>query len=325
VSRDGRSVVFLRDAAQAPAEVFYASVPTPAGGERGVERRITGENDALLARLALNPAEEFWFTGAGGARVQGFVVKPPQWQPGRKYPAVLVIHGGPQGAFLDQWHGRWNYQMLAAPGVGVVIVNPRGSTGYGQRFVDEVSQDWGGKAYADLMAGLDAAIARHPWIDAARLGATGGSYGGYMTNWIATHAPARFKAFATHAGVWNLENMYGATEELWFTDWEFGGAFWNPGRAQAQYRRWSPHLFAAKLRTPHLVLHGELDYRVPYYEGVSLFSALQRLDVPSRLVVFPDEGHWIAKPQNQRLWWSEMQGWFTRYLRPDGAGQSATR
>jgi dipeptidyl aminopeptidase/acylaminoacyl peptidase len=207
--------------------------------------------------------------------------------------------------------------MLAAPGVALVIVNPRGSTGYGQKFVDEVSQDWGGKAYTDLMNGLDAAIARHPWIDRTRLGATGGSYGGYMTNWIATHAPAgKFKALATHAGVWNLENMYGATEELWFPEWEYGGPYWDSARMQAQYRRWSPHLAAGNLKTPMLVLHGELDYRVPYYESVSLFSALQRLNVPSRLVVFPDEGHWIAKPQNQQLWWREMQGWFGRYLLP---------
>jgi dipeptidyl aminopeptidase/acylaminoacyl peptidase len=207
--------------------------------------------------------------------------------------------------------------------MAVVFVNPRGSTGYGQRFVDEVSRDWGGRAYTDLMNGLDAAIARHPWIDRTRLGATGGSYGGYMANWIATHAPERFKAFATHAGVWNLENMYGATEELWFPDWEYGGPYWQGDLMQTQYRRWSPHVFAARLKAPHLVLHGELDYRVPYYEGVSLFTALQKLNVPSRFVVFPDEGHWIGKPQNQRLWWNEMQGWFTRYLAPEGAPRQA--
>ena len=299
--------------AEAPAEVYVAGSGTGRGPEA---RQLTHENDALAAGLALNPAEDFWFTGAGGARVQGFVVKPPNWQAGRKYPALLVIHGGPQGAFLDQWHSRWNYQMLAAPGVALVIVNPRGSTGYGQRFVDEVSRDWGGRAYADLMHGLDAALARNPWIDRARLGATGGSYGGYMTNWIATHAPTRFKALATHAGIWNLENMYGATEEVWFPEWEYGGPYWKPALMRSQYRRWSPHLFAANLKAPHLVLHGELDYRVPYYEGVSLFTALQRQGVPSRFVVFPDEGHWIGKPQNQRLWWAEVQGWFAKYLLP---------
>lgn len=320
VSRDGRTLAWVRDATEAPAELYIATLGPIAAPEA---RQRTHENDALVAQLALHPAEDFWFAGAGGTRVQGFVVRPPNWQPGKKYPAILVIHGGPQGAFLDQWHGRWNYQMLAAPGVGLVIVNPRGSTGYGQRFVDAVSRDWGGRAYVDLMQGLDAAVARNPWIDATRLGATGGSYGGYMTNWIATHAPNRFKALATHAGVWNLETMYGATEELWFPEWEYGGPYWKPGAMQAQYRRWSPHLSAANLRTPQLVLHGERDYRVPYYEGVSLFTALQRQGVPSRLVVFPDEGHWIGKPQNQRLWWGEMQGWFTKYLQPEGAPQQA--
>jgi dipeptidyl aminopeptidase/acylaminoacyl peptidase len=318
LARTAGTLAWVRDAADRPAEVWTATV---AGARASDARQLTRVNDELVSRLALNPAEEFWFTAADGARVQGLVVRPPQYEPGKKYPAILLIHGGPQGAWLDSWHSRWNYQMFAAPGFGLVIINPRGSTGYGQRFVEQVSGDWGGRAYTDLMRGLDAAIAKHAWIDAARLGATGGSYGGYMTNWLAVKQPNRFKALASHAGVWNLENMYGATEELWFTDWEFGGPYWDPKAMQTQYRRWSPHLSAARLKTPMLVLHGELDYRVPYYESVSLFSALQRLNVPSRLVVFPDEGHWIGKPQNQRLWWGEMQGWFAKYLQ--GAAASA--
>jgi dipeptidyl aminopeptidase/acylaminoacyl peptidase len=318
-SRDRRTVAWLRDAADRPAEVHVGTVE----GSRVTPRQLTQYNVGLLNQLALQPAEDFWFTGADGARVHGFVVRPPDWQAGRKYPGILLIHGGPQGAWLDQWHSRWNYNMLAAPGFALIVVNPRGSTGYGQRFVDQVSGDWGGKAYTDLMRGMDAAIAKHPWIDASRMGATGGSYGGYMTNWIATHAPERFRALATHAGIWNLENMYGATEELWFTEWEFGGPYWNAEAMRTQYRRWSPHLFASRLKTPHLVLHGEIDYRVPYYEGVALFTALQRQNVPSRLVVFPDEGHWIGKPQNQQLWWREMQGWFTRYLQPANAPRAS--
>ena len=317
LARDGRTLAWLRDAADRPAEVWIATLG--ADGKAEGARALTAVNAELLRGLAVQPAEDFWFSAADGAKVHGFLVKPPHWEPGRKYPAILLIHGGPQGAWLDTWHGRWNYNLLAAPGFALVVVNPRGSTGYGQRFTDQVSGDWGGRAYTDLMRGLDAALAANPWIDRTRLGATGGSYGGYMTNWIATHAADRFRAFATHAGVWNLETMYGATEELWFTEWEFGGPYWKSDAMRTQYRRWSPHVFAQRLKTPHLVLHGELDYRVPYYEGVSLFSALQRQGVPSRIVVFPDEGHWIGKPQNQRLWWAEMQGWFTRYLRPDGA------
>jgi dipeptidyl aminopeptidase/acylaminoacyl peptidase len=311
VSRDGRAIAWVRDATEFPAEVWTATLE---GARAADAHRLTRVNDALVSHLALSGAEDFWFTAADGAKVQGFVVKPPNWEAGKKYPALLVIHGGPQGEWLDQWHSRWNYQMLAAPGFGLVVINPRGSIGYGQKFVEQVSLDWGGRAYTDLMRGLDSAIARDRWIDGSKLGATGGSYGGYMTNWLATHQPARFKAFVTHAGVWNLENMYGATEEIWFPDWEYGGPYWLPKNMATQYRKWSPHVFAANLKTPHLVMHGELDYRVPYYEGVSLFTALQRQNVPSRFVVFPDEGHWIGKPQNQQLWWREMQGWFSKYL-----------
>jgi dipeptidyl aminopeptidase/acylaminoacyl peptidase len=226
---------------------------------------------------------------------------------------LLLIHGGPQGEWLDQWHGRWNFEMFASPGFGIVAINPRGSFGYGQKFTDEISRDWGGKAYTDLMNGLDAALARNRWLDSTRMGAAGGSYGGYMTNWIAGHSN-RFKALFTHAGVFNLENMYGATEEIWFSDWEFGGPYWKKAAMDSVYRRWSPHLFAANFHTPHLVVVGELDYRVPYTEGLSLFTALQRQGVPSRLIDFPDEGHWIGKPQNQRLWWGQALGWFRKYL-----------
>ena len=310
ISRDGRSVVWLRDATEFPAEVYVADLM--AAGAANV-RALTHENDALVASLAVNPAEDFWFTGAAGLKVQGFIVKPPNWQPGKKYPAILLIHGGPQGAWLDQWHGRWNYQMFATTGAALVIINPRGSFGYGQQFVDDVSRGWGGKVYTDLMAGLDAAIAKNPWIDANALGAAGGSFGGYMVNWIAGHT-SRFKALVSHAGPFNLENMATATEELWFPDWEYGGPFWDPKAMASEYRVYSPHLFVKNFKTPTLVTGGELDYRVPYTEDLSMFTSLQRMNVPSRLVIFPDEGHWIGKPQNQRLWWGEVQGWMKKYL-----------
>ncbi|HVE33600.1 MAG TPA: S9 family peptidase [Gemmatimonadaceae bacterium] len=310
ISRDGRSVVWLRDATEFPAEVYVADLM--AAGAANV-RALTHENDALVASLAVNPAEDFWFTGAAGLKVQGFIVKPPNWQPGKKYPAILLIHGGPQGAWLDQWHGRWNYQMFATTGAALVIINPRGSFGYGQQFVDDVSRGWGGKVYTDLMAGLDAAIAKNPWIDANALGAAGGSFGGYMVNWIAGHTN-RFKALVSHAGPFNLENMATATEELWFPDWEYGGPFWDPKAMASEYRVYSPHLFVKNFKTPTLVTGGELDYRVPYTEDLSMFTSLQRMNVPSRLVIFPDEGHWIGKPQNQRLWWGEVQGWMKKYL-----------
>jgi dipeptidyl aminopeptidase/acylaminoacyl peptidase len=310
LSRDGRTLAWVRDATEFPAEVYAANLD---GSTTVPGRAVTHLNDFFVSRLYLNPAEDFWFTGAGGAKVQGFLVKPPNWQPGKKYPAILLIHGGPQGAWLDQWHGRWNYQMFAATGAALIIVNPRGSFGYGQKFVDEISKDWGGKVYTDLMNGLDAALAKNPWIDRNALGAAGGSYGGYMVNWIAGHS-TRFKALVSHAGPFNLENMATATEELWFPDWEYGGPPWDPKAMASQYRTYSPHLFVKNFKTPTLVTGGELDYRVPYTEDLSMFTSLQRMNVPSRLIIFPDEGHWIGKPQNQRLWWSEVQGWFTKYL-----------
>ena len=307
------ALAWAHDDAMHPAEVWVGTIE---GSAVRNTRALTERNPTRLAGISLNALEAYGFRGANGDSVFGWVLKPANWEAGKKYPAILLIHGGPQGAWFDQWHGRWNYQLFAATGAGLVIVNPRGSTGYGQKFTDGISRDWAGKVVTDLMNGLDAAIARNPWIDTSRLGATGGSYGGYMVNWLAGHS-TRFKALATHAGVFNLEAMAGATEEQWFTDWEFGGTWWNSKAMTEQYRKWSPHLAAGKFKTPQLVIHGELDYRVPVGEGLSLFTALQRQGVPSRMVVFPDEGHWIGKPQNQRLWWNEMQGWFTRYLSTD--------
>jgi dipeptidyl aminopeptidase/acylaminoacyl peptidase len=309
LDRAGRTMAWVQDAADRPAEVFVATL---GAGVSGLHQ-LSHENDALLTTLKLYPVEDYWFKGANGDSVQGMILRPPQWTQGKKFPVVLLIHGGPQVPWLDQWHGRWNYQMFAAPGYGLVIINPRGSPGYGQKFVDAISRDWGGAVYSDLMLGLDAALAKDPWLDSARMGAAGGSYGGYMVDWIAGHSD-RFKALVSHAGPYNLENMYGATEELWFPAWEYGGPYWDSTAMAQQYRKWSPHLYAKNFKTPTLVTAGELDYRVPYTEDLSFFSALQRQGVPSRLVVFPDEGHWIQKPQNQKLWWSEVHGWLGKYL-----------
>ena len=311
LDRAGRTMAWLQDAADRPAEVFVATL----GAGISALHQLSHENDALLGKLKVYPVEDYWFKGANGDSVQGMILRPPQWAPGKKFPVVLLIHGGPQVPWLDQWHGRWNYQMFAAPGYGVVIINPRGSPGYGQKFVDAISKDWGGAVYTDLMLGLDAALAKDSWLDSTRMSAAGGSYGGYMVDWIAGHSD-RFKALVSHAGPFNLENMYGATEELWFPTWEYGGPYWDSTAMAQNYRKWSPHLYAKNFKTPTLVTAGELDYRVPYTEDLSFFSALQRQGVPSRLVVFPDEGHWVQKPQNQKLWWSEVQGWLGKYLQP---------
>lgn len=310
MARNGRTVVWSRDAIESPPELYTATM-----GARGAtaERRLTHENDALVAQLQLYPAEDFWYRGALGDSVQGMIIRPPQYQPGKKFPVLLVIHGGPQSPFLDSWHPRWNFSLLASPGFGIVFVNPHGSPGYGQKFTNEVSKDWGGAPYQDIMLGLNAALARDAWMDSTHMGAAGASYGGYMVNWIAGHTD-RFKALFTHDGVWNLEAMAGGTEELWFTEHEFGGEYWNKNAMDTQYRVWSPHLFAGNLKTPQLVVHSELDYRIPVSEGIALFTALQRQNVPSKLIIFPDEGHFITKPDNQRLWYHEVLGWFDHYL-----------
>ena len=309
IAKNG-TVAWIRESASAPGEVWLGTLDATGVGN---QRQFTHESDAQLAPFTLPALEDFWFTGANGVKIHGFTMKPPQFAAGKKFPVLLLVHGGPQGAWLDSWSTRWSYQMFAAGGYGLVIINPTGSTGYGQKLTDGVSKDWGGKVYVDLMRGLDAALKANPWMDSTRMAAAGGSYGGYMVNWIAGHTN-RFKALVSHAGPFNLENMYAATEELWFPEWEYGGPFWNPTAMATQYRKYSPHLFAKNFRTPTLVINGELDYRVPYTEGLSMFTSLQRQGVDARIVVYPDEGHWILKPQNSQLWYKEVHAWLGKYL-----------
>jgi dipeptidyl aminopeptidase/acylaminoacyl peptidase len=301
---DGKTMVYTRQSGSSPAGIFRAA------SEGGAETALTHLNDSVLSAHHLAPLEEFWVDGAENVRVQGFLVKPPDFQADRKYPALILIHGGPQGAWGEQWSYRWNAQVFAGAGYVVVMPNPRGSTGYGQKFIDEINGDWGGRAYDDIMAVTDY-VAKLPYVDRNRLAAAGGSYGGYMIDWILGHTQ-RFKALVSHAGVYDLRSEAGATEELWFPIWEFGGMPWdNP----EMYARWSPSLFAKEFRTPTLVFHGELDYRVPYGQGLQLFTALQMQKVPSRLVVFPDEGHWVLKPQNTLFWYKTFIDWIDSWTK----------
>ncbi len=308
ISADGKTFAFMRSSLAMPTEVF-----TSKSDGAGVTQ-LTRMNASLLAQLDLNPAEDFEYAGARNAKVHGFIVKPPQFDKSKKYPMILLIHGGPQGAWFDSWSYRWNAQMFASRGYVIVMPNPHGSTGYGQAFTEQISGDWGGAVYEDLMKGVDHVI-KQGYVDPNRIGAAGGSYGGYMVNWILGHTN-RFKALISHAGVYNLTSMYGATEELWFTEWEFKG---NPWDNPQLYTKWSPHLYAKNFKTPTLVVHGELDYRVPVGEGLQLFTTLQRKGVPSKLLYFPDEGHWILKPQNSELWYKTFLGWFDQWLKPNGA------
>jgi dipeptidyl aminopeptidase/acylaminoacyl peptidase len=305
ISRDGKTIVFTRSSLETPSDVWAMS-------RTGAPHKLTTHNDALLQSIAMGATTDHWYTGADNAQVQALLVTPPNYDPTKKYPAIVLIHGGPQGNWAQAWSYRWNPQLFAARGYVVLMPNPRGSTGYGQKFVEEISRDWGGKVYVDLMNGVDK-LAALPYVDANRLGAAGGSYGGYMVDWILGHS-TRFKALVSHAGVYNLESMYGVTEELWFPEWEFAG---NPWDNPELYEKWSPNKFVKNFATPTLVTHGELDFRVPINQGLELFTALQKRGIPSKLVYFPDEGHWILKPQNSKLWYSVVGDWFDQYLKKD--------
>jgi len=276
---------------------------------------LTHLNDSLLSQLELFPIESFLFAAADKTKVQGFLIKPPAFDPTKKYPVKFLIHGGPQGAWGDAWSYRWNAELLAANGYVVIMINPRGSTGYGQSFVDGVNNDWGGKPFTDLMLGLDYAEKTYPFIDKSRECALGASYGGYMANWILGHTN-RFKCIVTHDGMFNPESAYGSTEELWFNEWEFKGKPWDYyGKPDSEnpFRKWSPALSAKNFKTPTLVIHSQLDYRLDVSEGYQLFTTLQRLKVPSKMLYFPDEGHWVQKPQNSELWYKTVNAWVDQW------------
>jgi dipeptidyl aminopeptidase/acylaminoacyl peptidase len=283
---------------------------------------VTHLNDRLLSQLDLPKLESFWFPAADKTKVQGFLIKPPSFDPAKKYPVKFLIHGGPQGAWGDAWSYRWNAELLAANGYVVIMINPRGSTGYGQAFIDGVNGDWGGKPFTDLMLGLDYAEKTYPFIDKNRECALGASYGGYMANWILGHTN-RFKCIVSHDGMFNPESAYGSTEELWFNEWEFQGKPWDYyGKPDSEnpYRKWSPAMSAKNFKTPTLVIHSQLDYRLDVSEGYQLFTTLQRLKVPSKMLYFPDEGHWVQKPQNSELWYKTVNAWVDQWTKTQGTG-----
>ncbi len=298
--------VFAKSSLVAPADIYRVNAD-------GTTRQLSNENAGWLAAVDLPKPRSMTVRGAAGATVQYWLLTPPGFDASKKYPVVFMLHGGPQGDWADSWSNRWNPSLWAAQGWIVAAPNPRGSTGFGQKFVDEISQDWCGKVMTDYDAVFDA-VARSPNVDASRMGVAGASYGGYAVNWLIGHTN-RFKAAVTHDGVFNLESMSLATEELWFSDWEFGGAPWT-ARARKNFARCSPHLSADKIRTPTLVITNELDYRVPVDQGLQLFTALRRNGVPSEGLVFENEGHWVLNALDSRRWHREVFGWMHRYLAP---------
>ena len=307
ISRDGKILAFERTSLTMPAEVFASS------GEGANAQQVTHHNDTLLAQLDMHAPETFWFEGAGGSRVQAMLLRPPKFSATKKYPLLVLLHGGPQTMWSNAWGYRWNAQVFSAAGYVTLMINRHGSTGYGQKFTDEITNDWGGQAYTDVMKGVDYALANNKFIDGSRMAAAGGSYGGFMADWIATHS-GRFKAVISHAGVYDQTSMY-ATEELWFAEHDMQGTPWsNP----ETYKKWSASTFAGELgkyKTPTLVIAGENDFRVPYTQSLEFFNTLQREGVPSKLVVFPDEGHWVLKPQNSQFWYKTFLDWLATYLK----------
>jgi dipeptidyl aminopeptidase/acylaminoacyl peptidase len=302
---DGRTLVATQATLTHPTELVRFGVDG-----KGLAR-VTHVNDERLAGFALRPGESVSYVGAAQKRVQAWVVRPEDFDPAKKYPLLVLIHGGPQGSWPDGWSFRWNAQVFASAGYVVFMPNPRGSTGWGQAFTDDINGDWGGKAYEDVMRGTDFALTL-PGVDETRTAAAGASFGGYMIDWIAGHTD-RFKALVTHDGVFDIVAEYGATEELWFPEWEFGGPYWSHPEG---YSRFNPRDYAKNFKTPTLVVHSERDYRVPLEQGLAMFTALQRQGVPSRLLVFPDENHWVLKPWNSVRWYDEVIGWLDRWTRP---------
>jgi dipeptidyl aminopeptidase/acylaminoacyl peptidase len=307
---------FTKSSISAPNEIWSIECGNDelaiSGQPKQVPHAVTHMNDAVLSQIDMQPLESFTFKGANNDDVQGFMIKPPGFDPNKKYPLKFLIHGGPQGAWGNEWTYRWNAELFAATGNYVVVmINFHGSTSYGQKFTDSISGDWGGKPYVDLMKGLDYVEKTYPFIDKNREAALGASYGGYMANWLLGHTD-RFKCIVSHDGMFNAESAYGTTEELWFPNWEFGGPPW---KKRDVYRKWSPHEYAQNFKTPTLVVHGQNDYRLDVSHGFDLFTTLQILKVPSKMLYFPDEGHWVLKPQNSQLWYKTVNDWVDQWCK----------
>ncbi len=298
----GGRVMFLRDTLVSPSEVFSV---LPDGSDL---KQHTTLNNARVDGIAWGEYEQFSFAGAKGETVYGYAMKPANFS-GGKVPVAFLIHGGPQGSFGDHFHYRWNPQAYAGHGYGVVFIDFHGSTGYGQAFTDSITGDWGGAPYEDLMKGLDAALAKYPWLDGNRVAGLGASYGGYMINWINGHTD-RFKALVCHDGNLDERMAYFDTEELWFPEFEHGGVPWEKPEG---YTKHNPIDFIQNWKTPTLVIHGALDFRVVDTQGMSTFTALRRKGVAARYLHFPDENHWVLKPQNSQLWHKEVLSWIDRY------------
>jgi dipeptidyl aminopeptidase/acylaminoacyl peptidase len=302
----GNVLYALRTTMERPAEVVKIDVPT------GAITALTDQNGAAYKQLELPVIDAEWFAATDGKKIHAWIVKPPGFDPTKKYPFLLYCQGGPQSMVGQGFSFRWNFHLMAAQGYVVAGVNRRGLPGFGQEWTDQISRDWGGQAMQDLLSVCDS-MQQRPYVDKARSAAVGASFGGYTVYWLMGNAGDRFACMISHCGVFNLESMYLATEEQFFVDWDLGGPYWASPEIAEDYRRFSPHRYVQNWKTPLLVIHGARDYRVPYDQGLQAFSAAQLQGVPSRLLVFPDEGHWVLKPQNGVLWQREFFAWLDRF------------
>lgn len=303
----GDTLAYTQANLSAGAQLFSMKL-----GSAAKATQLTALNNERLADVRWGEAEQFSFKGANGDTVYGHVMKPWNYEPGKKYPVAFLVHGGPQGSFGNGWSYRWNPQTYAGAGYAAVFIDFHGSTGYGQKFTDAISGDWGGKPLEDLQKGLAAAVAKYPWLDRSRACALGASYGGYMMNWIEGNWSDGFKCIVNHDGVFDTRGMAYATEEQWFTDWENGGPYFT---FPEKHERFNPVLHVNKWKTPMLVVQGDLDFRIPTAQGLSTFTALQRRGIDSKLLVFPDENHWVLKPANSVLWHHTVNDWLDHYLK----------
>ena len=298
-----------RQSLSQPTEIYSVDLAT------GEATNLSQENSGLLANLTMGAVEERWIETTDGKQMLTWVVYPPDFDPARQYPALLYCQGGPQSMVSQFWSYRWNLQMMAANGYIVVAPNRRGLPGFGQEWLEQISGDYGGQNMKDYLSAIDA-LAKEPYVDETRLGCTGASYGGFSVYWLAGHHEGRFKAFLSHAGIFNLEAQYLETEEMWFANWDMGGPYWDRENVTAQrtYEH-SPHRFVERWDTPIMITHGELDYRILASQGMMAFNAAQLRDIPSRMLIFPDENHWIARPQNGVLFQREFFRWFDQWLK----------
>ncbi|UCF36989.1 MAG: S9 family peptidase [Acidobacteriota bacterium] len=302
----GERIVFAYDHLKSPVELHSVDL----NGER--PKALTEFNKERLASTRMGDFEQFTFPGWNDETVYAYVVKPVDFDPSKKYPVAYLIHGGPQGSFGNHFHYRWNPQTYSGAGYAAVMVDFHGSTGYGQSFTDSITGNWGGKPFIDLQKGLDATLAKYPWMDGERVSALGASYGGYMINWIAGNWPDRFRCLVSHDGSFDERSMYFATEELWFPEWESGGTYWE---AKEEHERWNPVNHVEKWKTPMLVIHGALDFRVPLEQGLATFTALQRQGIPSKFLYFPDENHWVLNAHNSILWHETVLSWLDEWTK----------